>query len=117
MSPPPFERHVNSKVTILLGGNTAGTNAIVARNIVLVGGNGVTLSGDPRGSVLFAAGGGTGGAGGTTSYTSIYSISTYRSNAWSLLGVAVQSDDPGAGVQYSQWLAGSAGYWGWYRIP
>jgi hypothetical protein len=107
---------VNSKVTILLSGNTAGTNAIVAHNIVLVGGSGVTLSGDPRGSVLFVAGGG-GTGGGTTSYTSIYSITTYRSNAWSLMGVAVQSDDPGAGVQYSQWLAGSNGYWGWYRIP
>jgi hypothetical protein len=109
---------VNSKVTILLSGNTTGTNAIVAHNIVLVGGSNVTLSGDPRGSVLFVAGGGGGtGSGGTTSYTSIYSITTHRSNAWSLMGVAVQSDDPGAGVQYSQWVAGSNGYWGWYRIP
>jgi hypothetical protein len=47
---------VNSKVTVLLAGNTAGTNAIVAQNFVLVGGNNVTLSGDPRGSVVMVAG-------------------------------------------------------------
>jgi len=108
---------VNSKVTVLLGGNTAGTNAIVMQNIVLVGGNGVTLSGDPRGSVLFLGGGGTGGSGGTTSYTSIISMTTYRSNVWSLQGVIVQSSTPSAGIEYSQWLAGSTGYWGWLQIP
>jgi hypothetical protein len=109
---------VNSKVTILLSGNTAGTNAIVAQNIVLVGGSNVTLSGDPRGSVLFVAGGGGGTAsGGTTSYTSIISMTTYRSDVWSLQGVVVQSSTPSAGIEYSQWLAGSTGYWGWIQIP
>jgi hypothetical protein len=105
---------VNSKVTILLSGNTTGTNAIVAHNIVLVGGSNVTLSGDPRGSVLFVAGGGGGtGSGGTT----IYSITTYRSNVMSLEGIAVQSNPPSAGIVYSDWLAGSTGYWGWIQIP
>jgi len=44
---------VNSnRVTVLLSGNTAGTNAFVAQNIVFGGGNNVTLSGDPRGSIM-----------------------------------------------------------------
>ena len=108
----------SNRVTVLLSGNTAGTNAFVAQNIVLVGGSNVTLSGDPRGSVLFVAGGGGGTAsGGTTSYTSIISMTTYRSNVWSLQGVIVQSSTPGAGIEYSQWLAGSTGYWGWLQIP
>jgi hypothetical protein len=110
---------ISNNVTVLLSGNTAGTNALVAQNLILVGGHNVTLSGDPRGSVVFLAGNSTGSVigGGTSSFTTIISMTTYRSDVWSLQGVVIQSSTPGAGVQYSQWLAGSTGYWGWIQIP
>jgi hypothetical protein len=66
----------------------------------------------------------TGGSGGVTNVynstvynSTVVSNQTYRSNAMSLLGVIVQSATPASGVQYSEWVAGSTGYWMWIKVP
>jgi hypothetical protein len=40
-----------------------------------------------------------------------------RSAAWSVLGAWMGSASPGPGIQYSQWTAGSPGYFMWVNIP
>lgn len=52
-----------------------------------------------------------------TAYASYDHVPAPRSSAWGELGVWVGTGNPGAGVMYSQWLAGSSGYFMWMKIP
>lgn len=49
--------------------------------------------------------------------SSDFNLATARSNAWSLMGVYVSSVSPAAPIVYSDWLAGSTGYFAWLSIP
>ena len=40
-----------------------------------------------------------------------------RAQWWDTGGIAVSAVDPGPGITYAQWLAGTAGDFGWLRIP
>lgn len=63
----------------------------------------------------------SGGVSWSTGSQGIYvgSLSQYvsaRSNAWNLLGVYVSSNSPSNPVYYTDWIAGSAGYWAWVSL-
>ena len=59
-----------------------------------------------------------GTSGSTVTASASYShVAADRAQAWSELGAFVGTTSPGPGVVYSDWLAGSAGYWMWIRIP
>jgi hypothetical protein len=60
----------------------------------------------------------SGGTINLPAYLTTYShVAAARSQAWDELGVHVGTTSPGPGVVYSDWLAGSSGYWMWVRIP
>ena len=40
-----------------------------------------------------------------------------RATAWGVLGAFLGTASPGPGIQYSEWLAGSSGYFMWVNIP
>lgn len=39
-----------------------------------------------------------------------------RDQRWSALGVLISSASPSSGIYYSEWLAGSPGYWAWISV-
>jgi hypothetical protein len=92
---PPFAGATVHNQYLTLSGNTAGASTWSGTNLVYSGA-GLSLTGD---TLAFAA------------------PVTYRSNAWSLIGVYVSSVSPTNPIVYSDWLAGSIGYFGWLSIP
>lgn len=60
---------------------------------------------------------GTAGSVVTATASFAGTFTTYRSNAWSNMGVWVGTGSPGSGIVYSDWSGGAAGYWLWLRIP
>jgi hypothetical protein len=93
---PPFAGATVHNQYLTLSGNTAGASTWSGTNLVYSGSN-LSITGD----TLFVGGG----------------AATYRSNAWSLLGVYVSSVSPTNPIVYTDWLAGSTGYFGWLSIP
>jgi hypothetical protein len=90
-----------STLTITTGGTTYST-------VVTVGGSSFANANN----VTF-------GSAGTvvTASASYAHVAPPATSAWSEMGAWVGTGSPGAGVQYSQWLAGSTGYWMWVKIP
>jgi hypothetical protein len=59
-----------------------------------------------------------GTSGSTVTASASYAhVAAPRASAWSELGVWVGSTSPVTGVVYSNWVAGSSGYFMWVRIP
>ena len=52
----------------------------------------------------------------SASYTWAH-VAPARSAAWEELGVYVASGSPTNPCQYSQWVGGSSGFWGWIELP
>jgi hypothetical protein len=127
-----------------LAGNTSGASTYRATNLAFVGGSNVTLQASSN-SLIVHAGGGTGTAGAaflfsdsngvswgtagsvvTATVRTDYASSTHthgqylatdRAGVWSNLGVSLGTTATIAGVQYTDWVAGTPGYFMWIRIP
>lgn len=52
----------------------------------------------------------------SASYTWAH-VAPARGDAWEELGVWVSSASATDPVEYSQWVAGSSGHWGWIQLP
>jgi hypothetical protein len=127
-----------------LSGNTSGASTYRATNLVLEGGSNVTLQVSSN-RLIFNAGGGTGTGGAASLFSNSNGVSwgtagtvvtatvrtdyassththgqylaTDRAGVWSNLGVSLGTTATIAGVQYTDWVAGTPGYFMWIRIP
>lgn len=130
-------------VAVKLTGNTAGQTTLAGSTFVLAGGSNVTLSASSNTLTIIGGAGGTGGAAASlfsnangvswgtsgtvvtatvaTNYAAAVHTHPYavtdRSAFWAQGGIAVSTAAPSPEAQYSDWVAGSSGYWGWIQIP
>lgn len=90
-----------STVTVTSGGSTYSTVVTIGASVFA---NSNNVSFGTNGSIV-------------TATASFPTVTTARSDAFSNMGIWCGSASPGPGVQYSQWLAGSPGYFMWLMIP
>lgn len=115
---------MSNTLSILLGGNAAGSTAFAAHNLSIVGGSNVTVSGAPGGALVFVAGQVIVGGSNVTVVNTGSSVVinagmpvVAKSDRWSALGVVVSSASPSTGIRYTEWTAGFPGYWAWIQDP